>query len=68
MYPHICENVFFFIIIVRLILSMERSALKQGQLFGSWETKERLGMGGFGHVYLYQHVVSCMLCILEGLT
>uniref|UniRef100_A0A8C7YJ35 Inhibitor of nuclear factor kappa-B kinase subunit alpha n=1 Tax=Oryzias sinensis TaxID=183150 RepID=A0A8C7YJ35_9TELE len=34
---------------------MERSALKQGQLFGSWETKERLGMGGFGHVYLYQH-------------
>uniref|UniRef100_A0A8C7YF43 Inhibitor of nuclear factor kappa-B kinase subunit alpha n=1 Tax=Oryzias sinensis TaxID=183150 RepID=A0A8C7YF43_9TELE len=25
-------------------------------LFGSWETKERLGMGGFGHVYLYQHV------------
>uniref|UniRef100_A0A8C7YD30 Inhibitor of nuclear factor kappa-B kinase subunit alpha n=1 Tax=Oryzias sinensis TaxID=183150 RepID=A0A8C7YD30_9TELE len=33
-----------------------RSALKQGQLFGSWETKERLGMGGFGHVYLYQHV------------
>uniref|UniRef100_A0A8C7YK11 Inhibitor of nuclear factor kappa-B kinase subunit alpha n=1 Tax=Oryzias sinensis TaxID=183150 RepID=A0A8C7YK11_9TELE len=35
---------------------MERSALKQGQLFGSWETKERLGMGGFGHVYLYQHV------------
>ncbi|KAF6731552.1 Inhibitor of nuclear factor kappa-B kinase subunit alpha [Oryzias melastigma] len=35
---------------------MERSTLKQGQLFGSWETKERLGMGGFGHVYLYQHV------------
>lgn len=24
----------------------------------SWEMKERLGMGGFGHVYLYQHLVS----------
>lgn len=24
--------------------------------------KERLGMGGFGHVYLYQHLVSSFLC------
>lgn len=37
---------------------MERAALKQSQLCGSWEMKERLGMGGFGHVYLYQHLVS----------
>lgn len=37
---------------------MERTALKQSQLCGSWEMKERLGMGGFGHVYLYQHLVS----------
>lgn len=34
------------------------TALKQSQLCGSWEMKERLGMGGFGHVYLYQHLVS----------
>lgn len=39
--------------------TMERTALKQSQLCGSWEMKERLGMGGFGHVYLYQHLVSC---------
>ncbi|XP_077482197.1 inhibitor of nuclear factor kappa-B kinase subunit alpha-like [Stigmatopora argus] len=25
---------------------------------GDWELKERLGMGGFAHVYLYQHQVS----------
>ncbi|XP_019730015.1 inhibitor of nuclear factor kappa-B kinase subunit alpha-like isoform X2 [Hippocampus comes] len=25
---------------------------------GDWELKERLGMGGFAHVYLYQHHVS----------
>lgn len=36
---------------------MERAALRQNQLCGSWEMKERLGMGGFGHVYLYQHLV-----------
>lgn len=39
---------------------MERFALKQSQLCGSWEMKERLGMGGFGHVYLYQHLVSSL--------
>lgn len=38
--------------------TMERTALKQSQPCGSWEMKERLGMGGFGHVYLYQHLVS----------
>ena len=40
---------------------MERTALKQSQLCGSWEMKERLGMGGFGHVYLYQHLVSSVV-------
>lgn len=40
---------------------MERFAPKQSQLCGSWEMKERLGMGGFGHVYLYQHLVRSFL-------
>uniref|UniRef100_A0A3Q3FET7 Inhibitor of nuclear factor kappa-B kinase subunit alpha n=1 Tax=Labrus bergylta TaxID=56723 RepID=A0A3Q3FET7_9LABR len=49
---------------------MERSALKQSQLCGSWEMKERLGTGGFGHVYLYQHLeagekIAVKLCRLE---
>uniref|UniRef100_A0A669CM06 Inhibitor of nuclear factor kappa-B kinase subunit alpha n=1 Tax=Oreochromis niloticus TaxID=8128 RepID=A0A669CM06_ORENI len=49
---------------------MERAALKQSQLCGSWEMKERLGMGGFGHVYLYQHLesgekIAVKLCRLE---
>ncbi|XP_061693563.1 inhibitor of nuclear factor kappa-B kinase subunit alpha-like isoform X1 [Syngnathoides biaculeatus] len=37
---------------------MERASIKQNQLFGPWEMKERLGMGGFGHVYLYQNLKS----------
>uniref|UniRef100_A0A8C3AMM2 Inhibitor of nuclear factor kappa-B kinase subunit alpha n=1 Tax=Cyclopterus lumpus TaxID=8103 RepID=A0A8C3AMM2_CYCLU len=49
---------------------MERTALKQSQLCGSWEMKERLGTGGFGHVYLYQHLelrekIAVKLCRLE---
>uniref|UniRef100_A0A7N5ZV57 Inhibitor of nuclear factor kappa-B kinase subunit alpha n=1 Tax=Anabas testudineus TaxID=64144 RepID=A0A7N5ZV57_ANATE len=45
---------------------MERTA----QLCGSWEMKEKLGMGGFGHVYLYQHLesgekIAVKLCRLE---
>ncbi|XP_041866785.1 inhibitor of nuclear factor kappa-B kinase subunit alpha-like [Melanotaenia boesemani] len=49
---------------------MERPGLKQNQLCGSWEFKERLGMGGFGHVYLYQHLetgakIALKLCRLE---
>uniref|UniRef100_A0A8D0A4Q1 Inhibitor of nuclear factor kappa-B kinase subunit alpha n=1 Tax=Sander lucioperca TaxID=283035 RepID=A0A8D0A4Q1_SANLU len=50
---------------------MERSALKQSQLCGSWEMKEKLGTGGFGHVYLYQHLqelgekIAVKLCRLE---
>lgn len=37
---------------------MERTPLRHNQMCGSWEMKERLGTGGFGHVYLYQHLVS----------
>uniref|UniRef100_A0A673AL47 Inhibitor of nuclear factor kappa-B kinase subunit alpha n=1 Tax=Sphaeramia orbicularis TaxID=375764 RepID=A0A673AL47_9TELE len=49
---------------------MDRNALKQSQLCGSWEMKERLGIGGFGHVYLYQHLdtgekIAVKLCRLE---
>uniref|UniRef100_A0A7N8XEL6 Inhibitor of nuclear factor kappa-B kinase subunit alpha n=1 Tax=Mastacembelus armatus TaxID=205130 RepID=A0A7N8XEL6_9TELE len=42
---------------------MERPALRQNQLCGSWEMKERLGMGGFGNVYLYQHLVSSKIAV-----
>uniref|UniRef100_A0AAQ5YY97 Inhibitor of nuclear factor kappa-B kinase subunit alpha n=1 Tax=Amphiprion ocellaris TaxID=80972 RepID=A0AAQ5YY97_AMPOC len=49
---------------------MERTALKQNQLCGSWEMKGELGTGGFGHVYLYQHLelgskIAVKLCRLE---
>lgn len=49
---------------------MERAQLRQSQLCGSWEMKERLGIGGFGHVYLYQHLetgekIAVKLCRLE---
>ncbi|XP_031696964.1 inhibitor of nuclear factor kappa-B kinase subunit alpha-like [Anarrhichthys ocellatus] len=49
---------------------MEGTALKQSQLSGSWEMKEKLGTGGFGHVYLYQHLelgekIAVKLCRLE---
>lgn len=37
---------------------MERPPFRQNQNLGDWELKERLGMGGFAHVYLYQHMVS----------
>lgn len=30
--------------------------LKQTQVCGPWEMKERLGSGGFGDVYMYQHL------------
>ncbi|XP_017268329.1 inhibitor of nuclear factor kappa-B kinase subunit alpha-like [Kryptolebias marmoratus] len=54
----------------RSFLTMERAAPKQGQLCGSWEMKEKLGMGGFGHVYLYQNLesgerIAVKLCRLE---
>uniref|UniRef100_A0A8C2WM69 Inhibitor of nuclear factor kappa-B kinase subunit alpha n=1 Tax=Cyclopterus lumpus TaxID=8103 RepID=A0A8C2WM69_CYCLU len=44
--------------------------LPQNQNCGDWELKERLGMGGFGHVYLYQHhdtneKLAVKMCCLE---
>ncbi|KAI1886825.1 hypothetical protein AGOR_G00199790 [Albula goreensis] len=49
---------------------MERPPFKQNQVCGLWEMKERLGTGGFGHVYLYQHMetsekIAVKLCRLE---
>ncbi|XP_037541229.1 inhibitor of nuclear factor kappa-B kinase subunit alpha [Nematolebias whitei] len=49
---------------------MDRAVPKQSQLCGSWEMKEKLGMGGFGQVYLYQHLessekIAVKLCRLE---
>ncbi|XP_028324630.1 inhibitor of nuclear factor kappa-B kinase subunit alpha-like [Gouania willdenowi] len=35
---------------------MDRITARQSQLCGSWEMKEKLGTGGFGSVYLYQHL------------
>ncbi|XP_041922067.1 inhibitor of nuclear factor kappa-B kinase subunit alpha [Alosa sapidissima] len=42
----------------------------QNQVCGAWVMKERLGTGGFGHVYLYQHMegndkIAVKLCRLE---
>ena len=37
---------------------MEKPPFRQNQNCGDWEFKERIGMGGFAHVYLYQHYVS----------
>ncbi|XP_020777102.2 inhibitor of nuclear factor kappa-B kinase subunit alpha-like isoform X1 [Boleophthalmus pectinirostris] len=34
---------------------MDRAVPRQSPQTSFWEMKERLGMGGFGHVYLYQH-------------
>uniref|UniRef100_A0A669C8X0 Inhibitor of nuclear factor kappa-B kinase subunit alpha n=1 Tax=Oreochromis niloticus TaxID=8128 RepID=A0A669C8X0_ORENI len=49
---------------------MERPPFRQNQDFGDWELKERLGMGGFAHVYLYQHMqthekLAIKMCRLE---
>uniref|UniRef100_A0A4W4HGN5 Inhibitor of nuclear factor kappa-B kinase subunit alpha n=1 Tax=Electrophorus electricus TaxID=8005 RepID=A0A4W4HGN5_ELEEL len=49
---------------------MEKPPFKQTQVCGSWVMKERLGTGGFGHVYLYQHQetsekIAVKLCRLE---
>ncbi|CAF87433.1 unnamed protein product [Tetraodon nigroviridis] len=41
---------------------MEKPPFRQNQNCGDWELKERLGMGGFGHVYLYQHRVGLEPC------
>ncbi|XP_061561731.1 inhibitor of nuclear factor kappa-B kinase subunit alpha-like [Phycodurus eques] len=37
---------------------MEKPPFRHSHNCGDWELKERLGMGGFAHVYLYQHQVS----------
>uniref|UniRef100_A0A7N8XX30 Inhibitor of nuclear factor kappa-B kinase subunit alpha n=1 Tax=Mastacembelus armatus TaxID=205130 RepID=A0A7N8XX30_9TELE len=42
----------------------------QSQNYGDWELKERLGMGGFAHVYLLQHhetneKIAVKMCRLE---
>uniref|UniRef100_A0AAX7UJM0 Inhibitor of nuclear factor kappa-B kinase subunit alpha n=1 Tax=Astatotilapia calliptera TaxID=8154 RepID=A0AAX7UJM0_ASTCA len=49
---------------------MERPPFRQNQNLGDWELKERLGMGGFAHVYLYQHMqthekLAIKMCRLE---
>lgn len=44
---------------------MEKPPFRQNQNCGDWELKERLGMGGFAHVYLYQHRVSLEHCIID---
>ncbi|XP_034413896.1 inhibitor of nuclear factor kappa-B kinase subunit alpha-like [Cyclopterus lumpus] len=49
---------------------MEKPPFRQNQNCGDWELKERLGMGGFGHVYLYQHhdtneKLAVKMCCLE---
>uniref|UniRef100_A0A665VR63 Inhibitor of nuclear factor kappa-B kinase subunit alpha n=1 Tax=Echeneis naucrates TaxID=173247 RepID=A0A665VR63_ECHNA len=49
---------------------MEKPPFRQNQSCGEWELKERLGMGGFAHVYLYQHhetneKLAVKMCRLE---
>ncbi|CAL9687951.1 unnamed protein product [Knipowitschia caucasica] len=49
---------------------MDRAAPRQSHHCGSWEMRERLGMGGFGHVNLYQHAdtgdkIAVKLCRLD---
>uniref|UniRef100_A0A8C9VKU9 Inhibitor of nuclear factor kappa-B kinase subunit alpha n=1 Tax=Scleropages formosus TaxID=113540 RepID=A0A8C9VKU9_SCLFO len=50
--------------------TMERPPFRQSQVCGPWEMKEKLGTGGFGHVYLYVHSetsekIAVKLCRLE---
>uniref|UniRef100_A0A8C2FBW4 Uncharacterized protein n=1 Tax=Cyprinus carpio TaxID=7962 RepID=A0A8C2FBW4_CYPCA len=45
---------------------MEKPPFRQNQVCGSWHMKERLGTGGFGHVYLYQNqVISVALNLMQ---
>uniref|UniRef100_A0A7N9AUZ5 Inhibitor of nuclear factor kappa-B kinase subunit alpha n=1 Tax=Mastacembelus armatus TaxID=205130 RepID=A0A7N9AUZ5_9TELE len=49
---------------------MEKPPFRQSQNYGDWELKERLGMGGFAHVYLLQHhetneKIAVKMCRLE---
>uniref|UniRef100_A0A8C2K4G2 Inhibitor of nuclear factor kappa-B kinase subunit alpha n=1 Tax=Cyprinus carpio TaxID=7962 RepID=A0A8C2K4G2_CYPCA len=48
----------------------KKPPFRQNQVCGSWHMKERLGTGGFGHVYLYQNQessekIAVKLCRLE---
>ncbi|KAM9424964.1 inhibitor of nuclear factor kappa-B kinase subunit alpha isoform 2-T2 [Pholidichthys leucotaenia] len=49
---------------------MEKPPFRQNLNYGEWELKERLGMGGFAHVYLFQHQetnekIAVKMCRLE---
>ncbi|CAB1337936.1 unnamed protein product, partial [Coregonus sp. 'balchen'] len=49
---------------------MDKPPFRQNQNCGNWELKERLGMGSFAHVYLYQHhdtseKIAVKMCRLE---
>uniref|UniRef100_A0A673VX12 Inhibitor of nuclear factor kappa-B kinase subunit alpha n=1 Tax=Salmo trutta TaxID=8032 RepID=A0A673VX12_SALTR len=49
---------------------MDKPPFRQNQNCGDWEFKERLGMGGFAHVYLYQNhdtseKIAVKMCRLE---
>uniref|UniRef100_A0A3P8S001 Inhibitor of nuclear factor kappa-B kinase subunit alpha n=1 Tax=Amphiprion percula TaxID=161767 RepID=A0A3P8S001_AMPPE len=49
---------------------MEKPPFRQNHNCGDWELKERLGMGGFAHVYLFQHQetnekLAVKMCRLE---
>uniref|UniRef100_A0A4W5JX47 Inhibitor of nuclear factor kappa-B kinase subunit alpha n=1 Tax=Hucho hucho TaxID=62062 RepID=A0A4W5JX47_9TELE len=49
---------------------MDKPPFRQNQNCGNWELKERLGIGSFAHVYLYQHhdtseKIAVKMCRLE---
>lgn len=49
-------------ITLQAVTTMEKPPFRQNQNCGDWELKEKLGVGGFAHVYLYQHRVSLEHC------
>lgn len=55
---HVHLSVFLTNAMLQTVTTMEKPPFRQNQNCGDWELKERLGMGGFAHVYLYQHRVS----------
>lgn len=61
--PLYVYDIKYFIFQLRSLHMMDRAAPKQSQLCGSWEMKEKLGMGGFGQVCLYQHIVSIVILL-----
>lgn len=50
---------------LQAVTTMDKPPFRQNQNCGDWELKERLGLGGFAHVYLYQHRVSLERCIID---